>query len=144
MLRDRAFYLNQTHCYRSFSLNKNIGEKFRKNWLWRDHVMILFSVGIINNILLYLPIVLKVPIEKCPIGFSLTTLPSYICTCHPKLVSIKIHACEIVNRTGWNYRVETMWVSASFSPHDTISSAAHQYCPYNYCKTDNVSEPLIV
>ena len=98
--------------------------------------------GIIDDTLLNLPVILQVPIESCPIGFSITTSPPYVCTCHTKLVGMGLHACEIVNHTGWIYRMGTIWISSSFSPNETNSFVGHPYCPYNYCKTDNVSVSL--
>ena len=96
----------------------------------------------IDDRLLYQPVILQIPIEECPTGFSLRTTPPYVCTCHPKLVSMGIHECEIVNHTGWIYRMGTMWISSSFSPNDSRGFAAHKDCPYCYCKTDNVSVSL--
>ena len=124
------------------SLNKSTSEKVPDKQTVQRSCDTFLSLGTIDNILLYLPVVLKVPIENCPNGFSLTTTPPYVCTCHPKLVSMSIHACEIVNHTGWIYRMGTMWISSSFSPNETNSFVGHPYCPYNYCKTDNVSISL--
>ena len=85
---------------------------------------------------------IDIPLEDCPTGFTLTTTPPYICTCHPTLEDNGITVCVISNHTGWVYRSGTVWVSDSFSVNETNTVVVHQYCPYDYCKPENISVDL--
>ena len=96
----------------------------------------------ISSGLLHQPVRINIPLENCPAGFTLTTTPPYICTCHPKLVDNGITVCIITNHTGWVYRSGTIWVSNSFGENETNSFVVHQYCPYDYCKPENISVDL--
>ena len=96
---------------------------------------------ITSNLLNHI-VLITVLLENCPTGFNLTTTPPYICSCHPKLVDHGITVCIITNHTGWVYRSGTVWVSDSFAGNETSSFIVHQYCPYDYCKPENVSVDL--
>ena len=101
------------------------------------------SHQIINDILLYQPIELTLLIEKCPAGFVLTTDPPFFCTCHSKLVENGIDVCAITNHTGLIYRSGTLWASSTFEKNETSSFVVHRFCPYDYCKPENVSVNLL-
>ena len=87
-------------------------------------------------------VLISVLLEDCPTGFMLTSTPPYICTCHSTLVDNGIKVCIITNHTGWVYRSGTVWVSDSFTGNETNSFVVHQYCPYDYCKPENISVDL--
>ena len=97
---------------------------------------------IVNKGLLNQAVQIRLLLEHCPIGFTLTTTPPYICTCHPTLVDNGVTVCIITNHTGWLYRSGTVWVSDSFSGNETHSFVVHLYCPYDYCKPENISVDL--
>ena len=103
---------------------------------YKGHEMI--TDELLNHIVLII-----IPLEDCPTGFILTTRPSHICTCHPTLEDNGITVCIITNHTGWVYRSGTVWVSDSFSGNQTNSFVVHQYCPYDYCKAENISVDLL-
>ena len=115
--------------------------------LWNDFSL-SFSMyryekeNIIDKYLLYSPVHIAVELVDCPTGFTLPTTPPYICTCHPTLVDNGITVCIITNHTGWVYRSGTVWVSDSFTGNETDSFVVHQYCPYDYCKIENISIDL--
>ena len=94
------------------------------------------------DVLLSQNIYIHLTLQDCPSGFTLTTTPPYICTCHPTLEDNGIKVCIITNHTGWVYRSGTVWVSDSFSENETNSFVVHQYCPYDYCKPENISVDL--
>ena len=96
----------------------------------------------IEDVLLNQPVMIDIPLDNCPTGFTLTTTPPYICTCHPTLEDNGITVCVISNHTGWVYRSGTVWVSASSSENGTNTFVVHQYCPYDYCKPENISVDL--
>ena len=98
----------------------------------------------IHTILLHHPVLIKVPLEDCPVGYILSTTPPYICKCHPVLEKAGISRCIITNHTGWVYRSGTVWVVASYSDNETNGFVVHQYCPYGYCKPGNISVTLIL
>ena len=98
---------------------------------------------IVEEGLLNQPVQISLLLEDCPTGFTLTTTHPYICTCHPTLVDNGITVCIITNHTGWVYRSGTVWVSDSFTGNETKSFVVHQYCPYDYCKPENISVDLI-
>ena len=83
-----------------------------------------------------------IPLQNCPTGFTLTTTPPYICTCHPTLEDNGIRVCIITNHTGLVYRSGNVWVSDSFSENKTNTFIVHQYCPYDYFKPENISVDL--
>ena len=72
----------------------------------------------------------------------------YVCKCHPELEQKGIKRCVITNHTGWVYRSDKLWVSAISTSLDTDSNntddfVIHQFCPYNYCKQQNISINLM-
>ena len=83
-----------------------------------------------------------IPLQNCPTGFTLATTPPYICTCHPTLEDNGIRVCIIANHIGLVYRGGNVWVSDSFSENETNTFVVHQYCPYDYCKPENISVDL--
>ena len=102
----------------------------------------LFTYGRVGDTLLHQPVYVILPLDNCPTGFTLKNTHPYICTCHPTLKDNGITVCIITNHTGWVYRSGTVWVSDSFTGNETNSSVVHQYCPYDYCKPDNISVDL--
>ena len=98
----------------------------------------------IDSILLHQPVLIKVPLEDCPIGYILSTTPPYVCKCHPILKQAGISRCIISNHTGWVYRSGTVWVGATYNGNETNGFVVHQYCPYGYCKPGNTSVTLIL
>ena len=92
--------------------------------------------------ILYHPVLLYVMMEDCPLGFSLSATPPHVCKCHTKLERNGVKRCIITNHTGLVYRSGTVWVSASFNDDENESFLVHQYCPYRYCKPQNISVDL--
>ena len=85
---------------------------------------------------------ISLTLQDCPSGFILKNTPPHICTCHPTLEESGNIVCIITNHTGWVYRMGTVWVSDSFSEDQTNSFVVHHYCPYDYCKPENISVDL--
>ena len=126
------------------TIQLNVGQNAKA----QDKLLLSFAIDsykkrkIIEDVLLNHPVLIDIPLQNCPIGFTLTTTPPYICTCHPTLEDNGITVCIITNHTGWVYRSGTVWVSASFSEKETNTFVVHQYCPYDYCKPENISVDL--
>ena len=97
--------------------------------------------GAIEEDIQRLPVTLKVPMEVCPPGFYLTSTQPHICTCHYELVKIGL-TCIIANHTGLVYRSGTYWINSFNSGNDSSLFVIHWYCPYGYCKPDNISVDL--
>ena len=125
-------------------VGQNAKEDFITNgefWL-SIHIREYINKKIISDFLQNHPVMIDIPLNNCPTGFTLTTTPPYICTCHPTLEDNGITVCIITNHTGWVYRSGTVWVSDSFSENETNTFVVHQYCPYDYCKPENISVDL--
>ena len=136
------FSLNSplTNTVQTLKLTSNVNAVTKsKKWLQRDIESEYRLDKIISKPLLFHAVYIDVPLEDCPIGFNLTTTPPYICTCHPTLEDNGITVCIITNHTGWVYRSGTFWVSDSFVENETNSFVIHKYCPYDYCKQENIS-----
>ena len=120
----------------------NVGQNAKAEHKLRSSVVIgQHREGKIIDVLLNQPVMIYI-LEDCPTGFTLTTTPPYICKCHPTLEDNGITVCVISNHTGWVYRSGTVWVSDSFSVNETNTVVVHQYCPYDYCKPENISVDL--
>ena len=121
----------------------NIGEKTNRlsqgiincyNWAYENQTIIMPQ-------LLHHPVLLKVSLEDCPIGMMVSAIPPFICKCHPKLDKFGITSCLIVNHTGIIFRSLTLWISGLHESNISSSNdfVAHKYCPFDYCKPDNIS-----
>ena len=88
--------------------------------------------------LMSVPIFVNISIESCPLGFSLSDSPAYKCGCDTTLTQVGIRHCVILNHTGVVYRSGSVWVGVC--DNDIV---AHPYCPYGYCKTENISVDLM-
>ena len=95
--------------------------------------------GVIRDKLLYHNVYLYITMDDCPPGFVLRKKPPYICSCHPRLEERGIKVCTIQNHTGYVYRQGTTWVSLTENKTDFV---IHKHCPYNYCKSNNISIDL--
>ena len=129
---------------KKYTIQLNVGQNAKaqdKDWL-RTVIGRYKKRKIIDDVLLNQPVMIDIPLDNCPTGFTLTTTPPYICTCHPTLEESGITVCVVTNHTGWVYRSGTVWVSDSFSENETNTTVVHQYCPYNYCKPENISVDL--
>ena len=90
---------------------------------------------VIPDELLTYPVFVNVILLKCPPGFQLVgNLPR--CGCSEKLEENGINNCFIANKTSFVYREGNVWISKVFDPNGIL---VHKYCPFGYCKTDNVS-----
>ena len=103
----------------------------------------LYETNLLIGDILYHPVLLSVTMEDCPIGFNLSTSRPQVCKCHNKLEQNGVKRCIITNHTGRVYRSGTIWVSASFSDDENKSFLVHRYCPYRYCKPQNISVDLM-
>ena len=132
-----------TNTVQTLKLTTNANAKtISKKWLQDDIERKYKLENIITKPLLVHSVFIDVLLEECPIGFNLTTTPPYICTCHPTLEDNGIKVCIISNHTGWVYRSGTVWVSDSFSENENNTFVIHKYCPYDYCKQENISIDL--
>ena len=100
------------------------------------------NTEVIETELLSQPVLLYVSLDDCPVGFSLSNSPPYVCQCHPKLLQNSITRCIIFDHIGRVYRTGTVWVSAAFVENTTNDFVVHQYCSYDYCRPDNISVDL--
>ena len=99
--------------------------------------------GIIRDKLLYHTVYLRLTLEQCPPGFMLRQTPPYICSCHPRLVEKGVKVCTISNHTGYVYRNGATWVSLTETKTENRTDfVINQYCPNDYCKSDNISVDL--
>ena len=99
--------------------------------------------NLISLELLNVPVIINVTISPCPFGFTLNgTKPS--CQCEQFLLEY-VHDCTVTNQRGFVYRNGRSWVS-SFNESDGINETdiylAYEYCPFNYCNTDNIAVDL--
>ena len=91
----------------------------------------------------YTPIFINITILPCPLGFNLTGDPPS-CQCTNKLHIIGIDNCTVTNGTGLVYRRGTVWVSHSNYNNNSKTDGVlvHSYCPYDYCKVDDMPVDL--
>ena len=92
--------------------------------------------NVTSDTILNLPVYINITIEECPPGFSLSNMPPFKCECDQRLKSNGIQHCTIQNHTGMVYRTGTIWLSIS---NVSNGITVHQYCPYGYCKDNNIS-----
>ena len=94
---------------------------------------------LLEDLLLYHPVIINTVIEDCPTGMALSTIPPFVCKCHPKLELFGIRNCFIVNHTSQMYRSNTVWISAAYRVNASSGFVVHPYCPYDYCNSANIS-----
>ena len=114
----------------------NIPETLQKQLVYVN-VTKLFNSNIPDALLTQL-VYVNVTIQQCPLGFKLSDDPPYKCICHNKLVENGINNCTIANHTGKVYRMGNVWVSASFRGNESYDIVVDRYCPYNYCRDENI------
>ena len=98
--------------------------------------------GIIEFILLYVPVSITVSILPCPLGFKLNTT-DLACHCED-FFSEYIQNCSVENRTGLLLRNGTVWLSAaSLEGNSTGAILAHKLCPFGYCLSSWMNISLV-
>ena len=100
--------------------------------------------GFISKSLSITPIFINITILPCPLGFNLGTDVPPTCQCTDKLDISGIDNCTVTNGTGLVYRSGTVWVSHSNYNNDSETDGVlvHEYCPYDYCKVDDMPVDL--
>ena len=93
----------------------------------------------LEDLLLYHPVIINTVIEDCPTGMALSTIPPFVCKCHPKLELFGVRNCFIINHTSQVYRSNTIWISAAYRVNASSGFVVHPYCPYDYCNSANIS-----
>ena len=84
------------------------------------------------------PVYIIVTLIPCPLGFILSGQPAE-CVCHPQLQRHQI-SCNIDDQTV--QRSGTVWVNASLHGNASNGIIIHTYCPYGYCKPEQISVNL--
>ena len=138
--RNRDWYLLILSAQTGSALNFKDPNLFRE---LRTSIYIFNTQGIIKNDLLTTPIFINITILPCPLGFKLKgDLPT--CLCADKLGIAAINNCTVINGTGRVYRSGTVWVSHSNYSDDigTDGVLVHKFCPYDYCKVDDIAVDL--
>ena len=107
----------------------------------QEHIRSYNGDKLIPDELLTVPIYINVTLENCPPGFELIGDPPN-CECKNILKENGLDNCVIVNRTGFVYRSGTVWVNAISQKNKTSDVIVHRYCPFGYCKSDNISIDL--
>lgn len=107
----------------------------------QSHIQSYNGDKVIPDELLTVPIFINVTLEKCPSGFELIGHPPN-CECKTILKENGLHNCVIVNRTGYVYRSGTVWVHAISQKNKTSDVIVHRYCPFGYCRSENISIDL--
>ena len=93
--------------------------------------------GIIEFILLYVPVSITVNIIPCPLGFELRTT-DLVCQCE-QFFSEYVRNCSVENLTGLMNRNGTVWLGAISMPGNTTNAVlAHKLCPFGYCRSNCV------
>lgn len=109
----------------------------------KEYISTYHRNGIIRDKLLYHTVYLRLTLKKCPLGFMLRQTPPYICSCHPRLEEKGVKICTISNHTGYVYRNGATWVSLTETKtENTTDFVINQYCPNDYCKSENISVDL--
>ena len=89
--------------------------------------------------LLFKQLTIKINIKDCPLGFPLDQVDN-ICICPKSLISLGL-SCDSVNYKI--LRSKRQWVGMTYShtinEREIPGIIAHQYCPYDYCNTNNES-----
>ena len=101
------------------------------------------ATGIIEKYLLTTPIFINITILPCPLGLNLTEGDQPTCQCTGKLNITAINNCTVINGAGLVYRSGTVWVSHS-NDSGTDGVLVNKYCPYDYCKVDDIAVDLYV
>ena len=83
------------------------------------------------------PLYINITFRSCPTGFSLTALPPFKCDCNDVLKQIPEVKCIIHNQVI--SRVGSVWVGK----YHNESVAVSNYCPLNYCSSDEMNITLI-
>ncbi len=86
-------------------------------------------------------ILLNINLQKCPIGFILNKTNGS-CQCIQTLTDIDVTKCVIFNGEGLITRSGTIWVSHSEVIDNETGVVAYKYCPFDYCKTEEISVNL--
>ena len=97
--------------------------------------------GIIEFILLNVPLSIRVSILPCPLGFELRQT-DLVCLCEPFFMQY-VQSCNVANRTGLLHRNGTVWLSAtSLEPNSSGTILAHKLCPFGYCRENSIAISL--
>ncbi len=84
-------------------------------------------------------IVLNITLQKCPIGLI---LKKSSCQCIRTLTDIGLTKCVIFNGEVLITRSDTIWVSYSGVVNNETGVVAYKYCPFNYCKIEEIAVNL--
>jgi len=93
---------------------------------------------LMTKYLLSQPVFIFVSLLPCPLGFLLSDKREE-CVCHPHLRKYDL-SCNIDDQTV--QRSGTVWISASSHVNTSNWIVVHLYCPYSYCKAEQVSVNL--
>ncbi len=119
-------------------INNNVAVDVRKVkhsiWVYRESNEIDYFLATTN-------VVLQITLQKCPIGLILNKTKAS-CQCIQTLTDIDVTKCVIFNGEGLISRSDTIWVSHSGVVADETGVVAYKYCPFNYCKTEEIAVNL--
>ena len=88
--------------------------------------------------LLKYPVYINITLLSCPLGFMLHR-SQHRCVCHVQLDEHNI-LCNISDQTV--HRSRFMWINASFVGNKTNGVIIHKYCPFDYCKHEEMNVNL--
>ena len=94
--------------------------------------------GYPSRALLKYPVYVNITLLSCPLGFMLHR-SQHRCVCHLQLDKHNI-TCNITNQTV--HRSRFMWINASFVGNKTNGIILHKYCPFHYCKHEEMNVNL--
>ena len=95
----------------------------------------IMHAGYPSDEILELPVYINITLLPCPLGFMLHS-SQHRCVCHSQLEEQSI-TCNISDQTV-HYR-KSMWLNASFVGNTTNGYIIHRYCPFDYCKYEEMS-----
>ena len=83
------------------------------------------------------PTFINISFRSCPLGFSISTNPPFKCDCNHLLQLMPQVKCDIqeqrITRDG------LVWIGT----YSSGTLAASKYCPYNYCKSNEIHLTLL-
>ena len=91
--------------------------------------------GYPSRALLKYPVYVNITLLACPLGFMLHK-SQHRCVCHLQLDKHNI-TCNISDQTV--HRSRFMWINASFVGNKTNGVILHKYCPFHYCKHEEMN-----
>ena len=86
------------------------------------------------------PVYVNISLHQCPLGFTLSKA-TMGCQCDLVLEKNDI-MCNISNGIGYIYRTGVYWINGTINENNETNIIVHKYCPYNYCKTQELAVDL--